>query len=235
MKTVNDHFLMEEIEDQNTDQADKMSLNDIMNLWHRSGEFAQDERLDNSEYNGNVDTKNSDAKEPKFEDEDKADDSEYKADETELPELAAYQSLIRGSPAYNWFLNNIRRECTLASPEPNLMGEIRNAILYALPSSPKISRRKPAEIFNVSFMVAWDPIAFLREEEYTERPEDAIERAITLTGSIASAQALTCGGYLRQTWPSTGEQILGLIKSLVSGESRASGTNTLQCNLKTFS
>lgn len=107
------------------------------------------------------------------------------------------------------------------------MGEIRNAILDALPSSPKISRRKPAETFNVSFMVSWDPVAFLREEEYTEKPEDAIERAITLTGSTVSAQALTCGGYLRQTWPSTGEHILDLIKSLVSGKSRASGNYLL--------
>lgn len=76
-------------------------------------------------------------------------------------------------------------------------------------------------------MVSWDPVAFLREEEYIEKPEDAIERAITLTGSTVSAQALTCGGYLRQTWPSTRDQILDLIKSLVAGKSRASGNYVL--------
>jgi hypothetical protein len=230
VKTLNDHLSMEEVEHQNTDQADKMSLNEIMNLWHRSGEPAQDERLDNFEHNDNLDIENFDGRKIRDEDEEEEDDNDFEVDETELPGLAAYWSLIRGSPAYSWFLDNIRRECTLLAPEPNIIGEIRNAILNALPSSPKISRRKPAEIFNVGFMVDWDPVAFLREEEYTEKPEDAIERAITLTGSTVSAQALTCGGYLRQTWPSTGEQILYLIKSLVSGKNRASGNYLLLYN-----
>ncbi|KAI7977140.1 hypothetical protein EIK77_005345 [Talaromyces pinophilus] len=230
VKTLNNHLSMEEVEHQNTDQADKMSLNEIMNLWHRSGEPAQDERLDNFEHNDNLDIKNFDGRKIRDEDEEEEDDNDFEVDETELPGLAAYRSLIRGSPAHSWFLDNIRRECTLLAPEPNIIGEIRNAILNALPSSPKISRRKPAEIFNVGFMVDWDPVAFLREEEYTEKPEDAIERAITLTGSTVSAQALTCGGYLRQTWPSTGEQILYLIKSLVSGKNRASGNYLLLYN-----
>lgn len=218
VKTLNDQISMEEAEDQNRDQADQMSLNDKMNFWLRSGESTQDVRLDNPDFN---DTKNPDIKETQVDEEDE-EDHDSEADETELPGLAAYRSFIRGAPAYDWFLNNIRRECALAPPEPNLIAGIRNTILDALPSSSKISRRKPAETFNVSFMVDWDPVAFLREEEYTERPDDAIERAISLTGSAVSAQALTCGGYLRQTWPSTGEQILNLIKSMVAGNSRAS-------------
>lgn len=217
MKTLNNHILVEEADDQNRDPVNQMSLNEKMNLWIKSGESTQDGTLDNP------DTKDSNVRELHNDDDDEEEIYDLEADETELPALAAYRALIRGAPAYSWFLNNIRRECTLSPPEPNLIGEIRNAILDALPSSPKISRRKPAETFNVSFMVDWDPIAFIREEEYTERPEDAIERTITLTGSAASAQALTCGEYLRQTWPSTGGQILDLAKSLVSGKSRASG------------
>lgn len=216
---------MEETEDQNRDQVNQMSLNEKMTFWLRSGGSTQDVRLDNLEYN---DTKDLDVKETQDDQEDEDHNSE--TDEIELPGLAAYRSLIRGAPAYNWFLNNIRRECTLAPPVPNVIGEIRTTITNALPSSLKISRRKHAETFNVSFMVDWDSIGFLREEEYTEKPEDAIERAITLTGSAVSAQALTCGGYLRQTWPSTGEQILDLIKSLVSGQSRASGNYYSFCH-----
>ncbi|QGA14415.1 hypothetical protein EYB26_002068 [Talaromyces marneffei] len=225
VKTLNDHILMEEAGNQNRDQENQMSLNEKMNLWHNSGESTQDERFDNADYNDNLDTKNPDVRETQDdEEEEQEEDHDSEADETEFPGLAAYRSLIRGAPAYNWFLNNIRRECALAPPELNLIGEIRNTILDALPSSPKISRRKPAETFNMSFMVDWDPVAFLREEEYTESSENAIEGAIILTGSTVSAQALTCGEYLRQTWPSTGEQILDLIKSLVSGRSRASVT-----------
>ncbi|KAH8697125.1 hypothetical protein BGW36DRAFT_296399 [Talaromyces proteolyticus] len=210
VKTLEDNLLMGESEGQNRRNTDKMSLNDIMNLWHRTEESVQHEGLPNP---GCDDLEDSDSTETE-----QVDD----IDENELPGLVAYRFLIRGAPAYNWLLDNLRKECVLAPPEPNVIGEIRNAILEALPSSPRISRRKPAKIFDVSFMVDWDPIAFLREEEYAEEPEDAIERVITLTGSTVSAQASTCGRYLRQTWPSTGEQILKLIKPLVSGENEAS-------------
>jgi nucleoside phosphorylase len=195
-----------------------MSLNDLMDLWQRSGESVRDEEPRDPEFRNDHDDYGS------MNVEGEQDDNDYnEADENELPGLAVYRSFIRAAPAYSWFLDNLRKECILVSPEPNVIGEIRSTIMKRLPSSPRISRRNPADVFDVSFVIDWDPMAFLREQEYTEKPEIAIERAITLTGSTASAQALTCGQYLRQTWPSTGETILGLIKSLVSDENKASG------------
>jgi hypothetical protein len=189
-----------------------MSLDDIMNLWDRSGEPAENEESSNPGYD--------EIEDPNImEIEEEVDE----IDENELPGLEAYKSLIRDAPGYNWLLDNLRKECVLAPAEPNVIGEIRNTILKALPSSSKISRRKPAEPFNMIFMVDWDPNKFLRDEEYAEEPEYAIERVITLTCSTSTAQALTCGQYLRQTWPSTGNQMLELVKSLVSSERKASG------------
>lgn len=240
-----ERYSWEEIEYNNVDRGEKMSLDHIMDLWHRSGGSAQYERPDSPTSNKDVDYQDSDDLNAHQEDEREREgqvlshggqgiDEAMEEEEDEWGDfdndsdldggLVAYQTLIRGTNAYNSFMNNLRRECTLAPAKPNVMGEIRNAILKALPCSPRISRQRPAETFNISFIVDWDPIAFLQNEEYTERQEDAIERAITLTGSITSAQALTCGGYLRQTWPSTGDQVLDLIKSLVSGGNRASAT-----------
>lgn len=114
---------MEEAENQNREEANQMSLNEKMNLWHRN------EESDNLDIkNPGEDEENADDSDYEADKESEANEDEikeyvgYEADETELPELAAYRSFIRGAPAYDWFLNNIRRECTLAPPEPNLNG-----------------------------------------------------------------------------------------------------------------
>ncbi|KIW70077.1 hypothetical protein PV04_02385 [Phialophora macrospora] len=52
-------------------------------------------------------------------------------------------------------------------------------------------------------------------QEYQERPEAAIEAAITLTGTSADSQALPAVENLCQTWPLTGRHIMGLAKSVV--------------------
>jgi hypothetical protein len=67
--------------------------------------------------------------------------------------------------------------------------------------SHKVSRKKSVEAYKITFEIEWDPLAFIKEQEYREEPGEAIERAITLTGYAKDAQALTCAQYLRQTWP----------------------------------
>jgi hypothetical protein len=51
----------------------------------------------------------------------------------------------------------------------------------------------------VTFGIEWDPLAFVKEQEYREKPDEAVEIAITLTGPAKDAQALTCAQYLCQT------------------------------------
>ncbi|OGM45005.1 hypothetical protein ABOM_005741 [Aspergillus bombycis] len=53
--------------------------------------------------------------------------------------------------------------------------------------------------------------------ECAESADDAIERAITITGSIKDAQAMATVQYLCQTWPSTGIHLLRLVKDVVRG------------------
>lgn len=139
------------------------------------------------------------------------------AQETEvaMPDLKSYRRLVVGDPAYGSLLANVRRECILAPQEPNLMEMIKNRILSHLRLSPKVSRHRPAKSCQMTFVVEWDPIAFLLSQNYLEKPEDAIEKVITVTGSVTDAQALTCRQYLCQTWPSTGTEIMQVIKDVL--------------------
>lgn len=187
---------------------DNMTLDDKMDLWQQ-----KDEPFEH-------------LLSPDLQDETEQDNDDIvpiiQEEEDNLPGLAIYRNIIYNSPTYTCLLDNIRRECMFAPAEPDIIGKIRRSILSSLPTSPRISRQKPAEIFDVSFRIPWDPRGFLIEQEYMESLEEAIEKVITLTGSTESVQALTCGDYMRQTWPSTGKDVLKLLKVLVSGETRGS-------------
>lgn len=140
---------------------------------------------------------------------------EEENEETYMPEHLAYRDFIFKAPAYEWLLANLRREFHLCPAEPNSMDAIRRKILSSLPSSHKVSRKKSAEAYKMTFGIEWDPLAFVKEQEYREEPDKAIEMAITLTGTAKDAQALTCTQYLCQTWPSAGEHTIQLVKDVV--------------------
>jgi len=86
------------------------------------------------------------------------------------------------------------------------MEAIRREIISSLPF---------AEAYKITFGIEWDPLAFVKEQEYREEPDEAVERAITLTGSAKDAQALTSAQYLCQTWPSAGEHTMRLVKDVL--------------------
>lgn len=131
-------------------------------------------------------------------------------------DLSAHRSLISASAAYRWLLVTLRRE-SLLELKCSKMEDIRQTILSSLKVSQKISRSRPAEAFRTTFLINWDPIAFLKEQLYEENLEEAIDKVITLTGSAKNAQALTTLQYLRQTWPITGEYVLQLVKNVLRG------------------
>ncbi|UKZ68564.1 uncharacterized protein TrAtP1_009590 [Trichoderma atroviride] len=146
-------------------------------------------------------------------------DQGYEEDgETNAFNLSAHRDLISASAAYHWLLVTLRRE-SLLELKCSKMEDIRQTILSSLKANQKISRSRPAEAFRTTFFINWDPIAFLTEQLYDESPEEAIDKVITLTGSAKNAQALTTVQYLRQTWPTTGEHVLQLVKNVLRGGS----------------
>jgi hypothetical protein len=120
-------------------------------------------------------------------------------------EIGLYGQTTVSSPAYSWLQPVLQRETILARATPDLMKAIETKVLATLP--PKACR--------ATFKLKWDPIAFVEKERYAEPPEEAIERAITLTGRINDAQAVTTVEYLAQTWPISGKQVMQLVIDVV--------------------
>lgn len=136
-------------------------------------------------------------------------------EETNIPEFHAYSDFISKSPAYQWLLENLNRQFLLAPAKPDLIEVIRRKIISSLPPSHKVSRKNASKAYKMIFEVDWDLLAFVKEQEYREEAHQAIGMAIVLTGSDKDAQALTCSQYLCQTWPSTGEQLMWLVKNVL--------------------
>ena len=186
-----------------------MSANEKISLWDRKLEDPEDDPIPNE----NADIYEASADNPMNQDSDE--ESEEGKQGSDTPQLLAYRSFISKAPAYEWLLARLRREFLLAPAEPNYMEAIRREIIKFLPSCHKVSRTTSAEAYTMTFVIEWDPLAFVKEQMYKEEPDEAVEMAITLTGSAKHAQALTCAQYLCQVWPSSGEYIIRLVKDVV--------------------
>jgi hypothetical protein len=132
-----------------------------------------------------------------------------------MSDSGLYRDFIRKSPAYKWLVASLQREVILARGTPDIMENIKKMIFSAMPSPHKISRKEPSQAYKAIFELEWSPLDFVREQRYTGNPEEALERAITLTGCSNDAQALPTEAYLNQTWPTTGKNVMKLITDVV--------------------
>ncbi len=145
-------------------------------------------------------------------------DEEPILEESDGQELAdnvqLYQDVIVMTPAYDWLIGTMQREAKLSRAIPDIMGKIRSDIIGALPSSYRVSRRTSSREYKAMFDLDWDPLSFIKGEQFAEPTDEALQFAITLTGSLDNAQALTTTEYLSQTW-STGIHMMQLLRNLV--------------------
>jgi hypothetical protein len=125
-----------------------------------------------------------------------------------------YQTLIE-SQAFQWLLTQLQREVHLTTSEPDNLSIIREQILNVIPTSGKFGRSQPVETCTAVFDVDWDPRAFVKEQQYRERADEAIATAITLTGCPNCAQATTTTEYLDQTWRVSSTGTLQVLKDMV--------------------
>ena len=128
-----------------------------------------------------------------------------------------YRNYLLETPAFSWLVGVLRRETTLTRADPDIMQDIKEKVLNAFPK-PRISRRLPLQDYQVTFELDWDPLSFVQEQQYTEHPGAALERAITITGTGSEAQAIPTGEYLSQTWPTTGSYIMRLLTDVFLNE-----------------
>jgi hypothetical protein len=182
----------------------KMVLPDKMEMWHRNLEDPSDKDIESRSI-------------PHLGDE--------TVEEPSMPNLQAYREAIFKSDAYRWLTVTLRRDFLLSPGNPDWMGIIAREIVHALPSSPKVSRKKSSETFHVAFEMELDLPAFLMEQGYPTRAEESILTALTITGSNTDAQALPCAQYILQTWPVTGEAFIKVLKHVVSNLRVGDGTS----------
>ncbi|KAL3475573.1 hypothetical protein BJX99DRAFT_271076 [Aspergillus californicus] len=131
-----------------------------------------------------------------------------------LPEASIYKAFISGLPAFKCLLESIQNVLHRGVPG-DVATNIKEQILEYLPSTQRVSRREAPQRHTVEFTAEWDLCVFLREQEYLENLETAMERAITITGSPLNAQAATTTQYMTQTWPSSGIHLLHVLKQIV--------------------
>lgn len=67
---------------------------------------------------------------------------------------------------------------------------------------------------SIEIAIDWDPLAFLRQQQYEEKPSDAIQRALTLTGNATDAFASSATAYVHRIWPRTAKSIMFLMARL---------------------
>lgn len=174
--------------------GNNMKLDELMNLW--------EERLQETE-EGNV---------PQLDH-----DSDWETsieDMDELSELFAYQKFVAEIPAYEWLLRRLRREILLTPSEPSSQEALHDTILNFFPPPQRVSRSEPLKPCHIKFILDWDLLGFIREQEYEER-EGLLEKIITITGSRKDAQAMTCLQYFHQTWPAYSACLISLVEAAV--------------------
>lgn len=201
--------------------TEKMPLEEVMSRWHESQEHQDvdlsvqgisleddnDERCQNDQGADDPDMRSSDGEL-----------SDAEGDNADMPDVLAYRDLVSKTTSYEWLISAFRREITLTPTEPNCMESIRGKIMDSLPRHSRLSRKRSAEAFRMTFHAKWDLLTFINEQMYDAEADEAMEIALTLTGSLDNTQALPCGKYLEQTWPNSGQYILQLLKDVVISE-----------------
>jgi len=139
------------------------------------------------------------------------DDEDVQIDESGFER---YRKCLAGSETYKWLLESLKRQALLATGDPDLKGDIRRNILMSLPRvKNRVSRKSSSEAYTAVFHTAWNPESFVLEQNYDLSPGASIERAVTITGSVQDAQALTTSQYLSQTWGSFA--MIGVIQDVL--------------------
>ncbi|KAK5213936.1 hypothetical protein LTR41_000128 [Exophiala xenobiotica] len=116
-------------------------------------------------------------------------------DQPEQNPYSLYAELIAQTSAHDWLLDSLRKQPYLTPTD-----------------STRNPRRHPPETYQMEFSLMWDPLHFTQEQGYTEKAEEVIKYAITLTGNMSQAQAMPCGQYLSQMWPSSGPAVLQMVQ-----------------------
>jgi hypothetical protein len=187
-------------------QIENMSLGDLMSTW--LGNLQEEQELPPS---NDPDDLMDDA--PKDTPSDQAIEEDVTTKELGFN---SFRNFIFRSPAYEWLVTTLHQQFLITAATEDALENFATRILSSLAPIRELGGKSTRDPYSVVFCADWEPLAFVIEQEYSDEPGYAIEQAITITGSITDAQALTCKDYMGQLWPQTGEPFLDLVKKLIT-------------------
>lgn len=142
--------------------------------------------------------------------------------------LPIYSRIVLNSPAYDWLISSIKRECAQSSIA---LRDIATRILSGLPTA-RISKHRLPEKHRASFQLSWQSMTdrarleFSRDKPLPETaPPEArlLDMAALTSSSDDELQASHTEDYFQQTWPCLGRGLLHVIDLTVR---RGPGTST---------
>lgn len=124
---------------------------------------------------------------------------------------------IVSDTAFKWFLENTQATASLT--RGSSVFERISRQVHDILGPLKATGFRP---IDARVKMNWELVKFLEAQEYKTRLDQALERAITITGSPQNAQALTTTEYMRQTWPSSGFETISMVKSALRSPQKCS-------------
>jgi hypothetical protein len=126
-----------------------------------------------------------------------------------------FSKYIHSSPAYDWFIANLQKQCSLKEDSMTecAMANICSTILAHLPQG-RISKRRAPRTHSVTFRVPWAPIkARLRtENRFLSGSDGRICDIVAITFSGTQALACSVEKYVDKTWPFGGSVLVNILQ-----------------------
>ena len=131
-----------------------------------------------------------------------------------------------------WLLGHIKREFSCYYPITNTMNAIKTTVLSCeIEDSVLEAHTEPlasSKPLQIGIVMVWDLMGFINEQAAglaarggsTEELIDinTLGEAITLSGTVIDAQALTCLEYLNLIWPDRGSFVLRLVQTAAGSQ-----------------
>lgn len=169
-----------------------------------------------------------DEEEPDRQDEEEPDQvANHAVDVSKLPDTEEYLNLIRPDPSFTWLVERLKSETVLCPAKSDTCLDIYSKIVSIFPPVRQVSKKKSAATCDAKISIPWNIVAFMETQKYDQVQSHALEEAITITGTGLDAQALTCGDYIRQTWPILGIPVITLLKRVLKRPLRSGLPETL--------
>lgn len=133
-------------------------------------------------------------------------------EDEEYPGFRQYRQVLINSPAYAWLASTLTAELQHETLGENRRAEIHQRIANMLDSQKNtISRKEAPPAVVMRFHTSWHNMTeFFRYQDYGTRSQEALPRALVLTGTGNNIQCSTVTEYMSQVWPYYGPEILKL-------------------------